>query len=92
MSSVDWSDTDAPQYFEAKKMKQPAETIGETIGEKFRDTWGDETGGYARDMTLRDYYAGLAMQVFLEDKRADIWDDATNAYKMADAMIEERHK
>ena len=24
--------------------------------------WMSKTGGYARDMTLRDHYAGLAMQ------------------------------
>ena len=26
------------------------------------DTWMQKTGGFARDMTLRDWYAGLAMQ------------------------------
>ncbi|CAB5212694.1 hypothetical protein UFOVP189_38 [uncultured Caudovirales phage] len=25
-------------------------------------TWMGKTGGFARDMTLRDHYAGLAMQ------------------------------
>jgi hypothetical protein len=25
-------------------------------------TWMSKTGGFARDMTLRDHYAGLAMQ------------------------------
>jgi hypothetical protein len=25
-------------------------------------TWMEKTGGFARDMTLRDWYAGLAMQ------------------------------
>ena len=27
--------------------------------------WIVRTGGFARDMTLRDYYAGLAMQTFI---------------------------
>lgn len=89
MSSVDWSDTDAPQYFEAKKMKQPAETIGETIGE----TLGS-VSGYARDMTLRDHYAGLAMQASVD------WGDdeeiqkiiVDKAYRLADLMIKERSK
>jgi hypothetical protein len=87
MSSVDWSDTDAPQYFEAKKMKQPAETIGETINE----TLGS-VSGYARDMTLRDYFAGLAMQVWLKDKHRDFSNIALISYMMADGMIKERSK
>ena len=28
-------------------------------------TWMQQTGGYAKDMTLRDYFAGLAMQTFI---------------------------
>jgi len=28
-------------------------------------TWMQKTGGFARDMTLRDHYAGLAMQAQL---------------------------
>ena len=49
-------------------------------------TWMEKTGGYASDMTLRDYYAGLAMQV-LKDS---VWDFellAAQAYELADAML-----
>jgi len=53
------------------------------------DTWMAKTGGFARDMTMRDHYAGLAMQILKED----IWDFAllsTNAYELADAMLAAR--
>jgi len=55
------------------------------------DTWMAKTGGFARDMTMRDHYAGLAMQILKED----IWDFAllsTNAYELADAMLAAREK
>jgi len=34
------------------------------IAKEYTD-WHIKTGGFARDMTLRDYYAGLAMQAHL---------------------------
>ena len=52
-------------------------------------TWMEKTGGYARDMTLRDYYAGLAMQV-LKDS---VWDFellTAQAYELADVMLKAR--
>jgi len=55
--------------------------------------WMVKTGGYAKDMTLRDYFAGLAMQGFIA---TDI--DYSNkllvnyAYTIADVMLEERSK
>jgi len=62
-------------------------------------TWMEKTGGYAKDMTLRDHFAGLAMQgLFASDAKhyhedADIFDVmAEAAYKTADAMLEERNK
>jgi hypothetical protein len=62
--------------------------------------WHVKTGGFARDIALRDYFAGLAMQGLLATG-ADYEDDihgsgwnwvATAAYKMADAMLKERAK
>lgn len=50
-------------------------------------------GGYARDMTMRDHFAGLAMQGLIT---ADV--DYSNellvnyAYILADAMLKERAK
>jgi hypothetical protein len=57
--------------------------------------WMVKTGGYARDMTLRDHYAGLAMQGLLT---AEIVGDYSNdhvaeiAYVIANAMLKERNK
>jgi hypothetical protein len=60
--------------------------------------WMVKTGGYARDMTMRDYFAGLSMQGFLAyaattGKYAPPDDElARESYKMADAMLKERNK
>lgn len=41
-------------------------------------------------MTLRDYFAAKAMQVFLTNERTTMAGDAAAAYEMADAMMEAR--
>ena len=57
--------------------------------------WMVKTGGYARDMTLRDWYMGTVVQGLLT---AEIVGDYSNehvveiAYVLADAMIRERNK
>ena len=51
-------------------------------------TWMEVHGGYAKDMTIRDYYAGLAMQKMLGS--GDYQFIAKNAYAMADAMLAAR--
>jgi hypothetical protein len=53
-------------------------------------TWMQKTGGYARDMTLRDHYAGLAMQALLAYEESTLENDADVAYQMADAMLKAR--
>jgi len=56
-------------------------------------TWMSKTGGYAKDMTLRDHYAGLAMQGLIArtDWDTDAPDFYSNwAYEMADAMLKAR--
>lgn len=48
-------------------------------------------GGFARDMTLRDHYAGLAMQVLKES----VWDFellSKQAYELANAMLAAREE
>ena len=57
-------------------------------------TWLEKTGGYAKDMTLLDYFAGLAMQQFLATapKSATNCEICAEAYFLADAMLEERNK
>jgi cell division protein FtsN len=62
--------------------------------------WMVKTGGYAKDMTLRDHFAGLAMQGLLatgSDYEDDIHGSGWNwvaaaSYAMADAMLKERSK
>jgi hypothetical protein len=53
-------------------------------------TWMAETGGYARDMTLHEWYAGLAMQGLLGDNVRNFDLLAIEAHQMADAMLEAR--
>ena len=48
---------------------------------------GDEPG-----MTLRDYFAAKAMQVFIADQRSGMAEDAKDAYAMADAMLKAREQ
>ena len=76
------------------------ETIDETIAKKYTD-WHIKHGGFARDMTMRDHFAGLAMQGVLMDEalhdESDIaaeWISkiAAASYEMADAMLKERIK
>ena len=52
-------------------------------------TWMEKTGGFAKDMTLRDEFAGRAMQV-LKDS---VWNFellSKQAYELADAMLKAR--
>jgi len=53
--------------------------------------WHIKTGGFARDMTLRDHFAAKAMQGMLT-KSSAYESIAQYAYKMADAMLKERNK
>ena len=55
-------------------------------------TWIEVHGGFARDMTLRQWYAGLAMQSLIARTDWDTEDPdfySNWAYEMADAMLEE---
>ena len=53
--------------------------------------WLVKTGGYAKDMTLRDHFAKLAMEGILYAGLEPV-ETATHAYTMADAMLKERAK
>jgi hypothetical protein len=56
-------------------------------------TWMQKTGGYARDMTMRDHFAGLAItglslhDVPSEEAMRVVVNDA---YRLADAMLKAR--
>ena len=57
--------------------------------------WQVKTGGFARDMTLRDHFAGIAMQAIRASDIEDMVsakDLAVLAYQDADAMLKERAK
>jgi len=72
-------------------------TINATIAKQYTD-WHVKTGGFARDKTLRDEFAGVALQGLLSyaatsGKYAPPDDElAREAYKMAEAMLKERNK
>lgn len=60
--------------------------------------WMVKTGGYARDMTMRDYFAAQSLAGFID---SDEWQStvgeisssiAFKAYALADAMLKERIK
>jgi hypothetical protein len=59
--------------------------------------WLEKTGGDALDMTLRDHFAGLAMQALIATNESTpqgswpIYVERT-AYLVADAMLKERNK
>jgi hypothetical protein len=64
-------------------------------------TWLERTGGFARDMTLRDHFAGLAMQgilmkkaIYKNSENSAKWIAAIAAasYNMADAMLKARER
>jgi hypothetical protein len=58
------------------------------IAKEYTD-WMVKTGGFARDMTVRDVFAALAMQTLTLD-----WSDERigECYQIADAMLKERAK
>ena len=60
--------------------------------------WHIKTGGYAKDMTLRDYFAGqvaigLMSEYWNSDSRTDpsFENISRQAYWLADAMLQERN-
>jgi hypothetical protein len=52
-------------------------------------TWMAQTGGFAKDKTLRDEFAGRAMQV-LKDYVYSFEELSKQAYELADAMLAAR--
>jgi len=56
-------------------------------------TWIEVHGGYAKEMTMRDHFAGLAMQADLTGYAGSNWERvARQAYELADAMLKAREK
>ena len=69
------------------------EIAGAIYAKEYTD-WHIKTGGYAKDMTLRDHFAGLAMQALVSMPDVEMSHDACAswAYRQADAMLKERNK
>jgi hypothetical protein len=64
-------------------------------------TWMEVHGGYAKDMTLRDWYAGLALQgqlsmpelcVAISGGSATVTGLCGSCFEWADAMLKARAK
>lgn len=53
-------------------------------------TGDDVIKAYHPGLTLRDYFAAKAMQVFLQNTDTDFKEDAEAAYMMADSMLKAR--
>jgi len=67
--------------------------------EETNPTWKEVHGGYARDMTMRDYYAGLALQgqlsmpelcVAISSGSATVTGLCGSCFEWADAMLKAR--
>jgi hypothetical protein len=74
-------------------MKDQPRAVEVLYAKQYTD-WMVKTGGYAKDMTMRDHFAALAMQALLRDDDViEIWRGIpADAYEMADAMLKERIK
>ena len=59
--------------------------------EETNPTWKEVHGGYAKDMTMRDEFAGRAMQV-LKDYVYSFEELSKQAYELADAMLKAREE
>ena len=55
-------------------------------------SWMEKFGGFAKDMTLRDYFAAKAFAMLMHPNANDISPQATaeEAYRLADAMLKAR--
>ena len=75
--------------------------IAGTIYAKEYTDWHIKTGGFARDMNLRDHFAGLAMPMLAAEfsslkQKIEVRSEdeffSKVAYKFADSMLKERAK
>ena len=72
------------------------EIAGAIYAKDYTD-WHIKTGGYARDMTMRDEFAATVIQGHFArhgwgSDQEHFEDVAQGAYRMADAMLKERAK
>ena len=76
------------------------ETNNATIAKQYTD-WHIKHGGFARDMTIRDHYAGMALQgqlsmpelcVAISSGSTTVAALCGSCFEWADAMLKERIK
>ena len=74
-------------------MKDTREIADADYAKQYTD-WHIKTGGFARDMTLRDEFAAEALRGFVADKlvQPSYEQVAEACYGLADAMLKERAK
>jgi hypothetical protein len=73
-------------------MKDTREIADADYAKQYTD-WHIKTGGFARDMTLRDYIAVKAMQeIYQRVETGGFERVAKLSYEMADAVLKERAK
>jgi len=72
-------------------MKDTKEIAAADYAKQYTD-WMVKTGGFARDKTLCDEFAGLAMQGIIYEGAESSVEISHWAYEMADAMLKERAK
>lgn len=62
------------------------------VAKEYTD-WHIKTGGFARDMTLRDRFAGRALSEIYQRVEAGGFERVAKlSYELADAMLKERAK
>jgi len=55
-------------------------------------SWASKFGGYAKDMTLRDYFAAKVLPTLITNDGTDLDEDVRDAYMIADKMLKARAK
>ena len=53
-------------------------------------SWVSRFGGFAKDMTIRDYFAAEVLPTLIANDQTDLDEDVRDAYMIADKMLKER--
>ena len=80
-------------------MMKPQQLLGSKLNQEQLNkraeahvSWLNKTGGYAKDISLRDYFAAKALQGLLScEVQANKYAFARRSYEVADAMLEVRN-
>jgi hypothetical protein len=72
--------------------RRAVEKFAGLVLENERKVNGTFTGEHPTSMTLRDHFAGLAMQALIKHTPHPTQQEAKDAYALANEMLEERKK